>query len=142
MDIREASAEDGPEIRRLVVRVVSEVYGHLLPDGVPEADEPWDTSLVAETDGRICGVVLTGADRVEDLWIEAAWRGRGIGAALLAAAERQIVARGYGAAGLRVVAENYRALAFYEVNGWTRSRSYPHEHTGFPMIEMTKTLAT
>ena len=37
---------------------------------------------------------------------------------------------------------NHPALAFYEVNGWTRSRSYPDEHTGFPMIEMTKTLTS
>ena len=142
MELRQASAKDVPEIRRLVIRIVSEVYGHLLPDGVPEPDEPWEMSQVAEVDGRICGVVLTGEDRVEDLWVEAAWRGRGLGATLLAAAEREIGARGYEVAGLHVVAENHRALAFYEANGWTRLRSYPHEHTGFPMIEMTKALTS
>lgn len=142
MALRQARANEVPAIRALVVRVVQEVYGHLLPGGVPDPDEPWERSLVAVEGCRLVGVALTEGDRVEDLWIEAAARRRGLGTALLAAAEREIAARGHPQARLRLIAENRAARTFYEARGWRAHRITPHEGCGWPMLEMTKALAS
>jgi len=128
-------------IRQLVSRVVLECYGHLLPGYKFDADENWPWSCVAEDTGAIVGVMLTGEDWVEDLWIHASHQARGIGDRLLGIAESEIAGRGYKIGRLRVVSENVRALRFYARYGWTEDSRYPHGINGFEMVEMTKRLA-
>src|SRR3954471_8568103 len=57
-------------------------------------------------------------DEVEQVYVAAAHRGSRVAGALLAEAERLVVAGGYGRAWLAVVAGNTRARRFYERSGW------------------------
>ncbi len=123
-----------------MLEVVREVYGDLFPEEAPRPDGNWRCGVVAEVDGLIAGVVVADDDWVENLWVASAYRMRGIGGALLAAAERQIAARGYAEARLRVVADNLDARRFYAAHGWAETVSYPHEKWGFLMLEMAKRL--
>jgi GNAT superfamily N-acetyltransferase len=139
--IRAARESDVAAIERLVREVVREVYGDLIPEAAPHRAGDWRGALMAEVDGRIVGVVVSDDDWVEDLWVTGEHRGRGVGSALLRAAERQIAARGHAESWLRVVARNVDARRFYGARGWVKRASYPHESWGFTMIEMAKELA-
>lgn len=134
------SPEDLPRIERLVSAVVRECYGHLLANYRFNADENWPAAWVAETGGEIVGVLLTGHDWLDDLWIARSHRRRGIGARLLEIAESEIAGRGHAVGRLRVVAENLSALHFYARHGWREDRCYPHETHSFAMVEMSKAL--
>ncbi|WP_337875931.1 GNAT family N-acetyltransferase [Elioraea sp.] len=88
--------------------------------------------LVAEAEGRVvgmCTVQLTASTArgglsagIEDVVVDQVWRGRGVGRALLAAAEAW--ARGRGAVRLALLADetNLPALDFYDRLGFTRTR--------------------
>ncbi len=88
--------------------------------------------LVAEREGAVVGMVTAqlvvstaegGASAlVEDMVVDAAWRGLGAGRALLEAIEAW--ARAPGATRLQLLAdrENGPALAFYARMGWARTR--------------------
>jgi GNAT superfamily N-acetyltransferase len=138
--VRAAAESDVAGIEALVLEVVREVYGDLFPGEAPRPDGNWRLGVVAEIDGLIAGVVVADDDWVEDLWVARAYRERGIGGILLAAAERQM-ARNHAEARLRVVEGNLDARRFYGARGWVETISYPHEKWGFSMLEMTKTLA-
>jgi GNAT superfamily N-acetyltransferase len=139
--IRPARESDVAAVERFVASVAGEVYGHLFQGDPPRPDGNWAVSLLAEIEGRIVGVVMTDDDWIEDLWVAADCRDRGIGSRLLAAGERQIAGRGYPLGYLRVVAENLGARRFYARHGWSEAERYPHEKWGFAMIDLTKPLA-
>jgi ribosomal protein S18 acetylase RimI-like enzyme len=124
----------------LVSRVASEVYGRLFEGRPPRHEGNWGASLLAEIDGRIIGVMVSGDDWIEDLWVAEECRRRGVGSRLLAAGERQIAARGPALGHLRVIAENLGARRFYARHGWSEVERYPHERWGFAMIDLSKPL--
>jgi GNAT superfamily N-acetyltransferase len=124
-----------------VSKVASEVYGQLFAGQLPRHEGNWGAGVLAEIDGRIIGVMVTGDDWIEDLWVAEEWRNRGVGSRLLAAGERQIAARGHALGHLRVIAENRGARRFYVRHGWSEVESYPHERWGFAMIDLSKPLA-
>ncbi|MCE3250298.1 MAG: hypothetical protein K0R41_4123 [Geminicoccaceae bacterium] len=138
--IRPARESDLAAVERFVSSVAAEVYGHLFQDDPPRPAGNWALSLLAERDGRMVGVVVTDDDWIEDLWVAADCRDRGIGSRLLAAGERQIAGRGHALAYLRVVAENSGARRFYARHGWSEVERYPHEKWGFAMIDLIKPL--
>jgi GNAT superfamily N-acetyltransferase len=138
--IRTARDSDEAAIERLVCAVVREVYGDLIPAAARHHAGNWSGGLLAEIEGRMVGIVISDEDWVEDLWVLKDHRGRGIGGALLAAAERQIAERGHAKAYLRVVARNLDARRFYAAHGWAETVSYPHERWSFTMVEMVKAL--
>jgi GNAT superfamily N-acetyltransferase len=76
-------------------------------------------TTVAELDGEVAGFVMVVADEVEQVYVSAAHRGRGVAGPLLAEAGRQVAANGYDRAWLAVVPGNARARRFYEREGWT-----------------------
>jgi ribosomal protein S18 acetylase RimI-like enzyme len=96
------------------------------------ADPERRAVLVAEANGAVVGMVTgqlvvstaEGAPScwVEDLVVEEAWRGRGLGRALLEAIE--VWARRLGATRLQLVADrdNAPALACYRRLGWRLTR--------------------
>lgn len=61
---------------------------------------------------EIVGVLLTGQEWLEDLWIARRYRRQGIGARLLQIAEDEIARRGHARARLRAVTENLPARQF------------------------------
>lgn len=84
--------------------------------------------LVAETEGRVIGMA-TGqttistaeggfALLVEDVVVEAAWRGRGLGRKLLAALAEWAGTQGIGRLQLLADRNNQPALDFYQKIGW------------------------
>lgn len=95
-------------------------------------ERPDAAILVAEAEGRVvgmCTVQLTISTArgglsagIEDVVVDQAWRGRGIGRALLAGAETW--ARERGAVRLALLADetNLPALDFYDRLGFTRTR--------------------
>jgi hypothetical protein len=120
--VRAAGESDVAAIERLVLEVVREVYGDLVPEEAPHRVGDWRGALLAESGGRIVGVVVAEDDWVEDLWV---------------VSER----RGHGEGRLRVVERNLDARRFYGAHGWTATVSYRHESWGFMMVEMKKELA-
>jgi GNAT superfamily N-acetyltransferase len=69
-------------------------------------------ALVAEVDGVIAGFVTVAGDELELLFVDEAFRGTGVAAELVAAAEER------GATWLSVVTGNARARRFYERQGY------------------------
>ena len=138
---RFAGPADLARIERLVSAVVQECYGHLLQEDYRfDAGENWPGSWLAEAGGDLVGVLLTGRDWLDDLWIAPTHRRQGLGARLLAVAEGEISGRDHACGRLRVVAGNLFARQFYASHGWREDGRYPHETHGFEMVEMTKAL--
>jgi len=75
-------------------------------------------ATVAEVGGVVGGFVVVAGDEVEQVFVDAAFRGGGVADALLAEAERLVAAGGHAVAWLAVVPGNTRARRFYERSGW------------------------
>lgn len=73
---------------------------------------------VAEIAGRIVGYVEIVYDLVNALYVVQQMRGRGIGAALLDVAERELQTKGVSMARLRVASERAEIVGFYAKHGW------------------------
>ena len=101
----------------------AEIYTHNLA-------QPQTRYLVAEEAGAARGFVSLHMDghlhhaslvgEVRELVVAEAWRSRGIGAALLAAARREARAAGCSHLELNSGLQRARAHAFYERNGWAK----------------------
>lgn len=80
--------------------------------------------LVGEQDGRLVATVMAGYDGhrgwINDLGVHPSQRGRGLGRALMDAAEGRLRALGCPKINLQIRDGNTEALAFYEAIGYTR----------------------
>lgn len=81
------------------------------------AERIGDTT-VAVVDGAVAGFIMVVDDEVEQVYVSAEHRGKGIADLLMKEAERQVWENGYTQAWLAVVAGNARARRFYERSGW------------------------
>jgi ribosomal protein S18 acetylase RimI-like enzyme len=139
--IRRPESSEYDSVQALVQTVVDETYGGVWTDPpIPIGQEDWSRACVAVCGASIVGVVLTQEEWLDDLWVHRDYRRAGIGQRLLSLAEREIAARGYSAARLRVVASNQDAIRFYQRSGWSAQRSFPHESFPIEMTEMQKQL--
>ena len=145
MPLRRAVRADVPEILRLI-RALAE-YEKLSHEVVANeaalaqtlfGDQPAAEVLLAEEDGRAVGFALffrnysTFLARpgiyLEDLFVEPAQRGKGLGKALLAAVAKLAVERGCGRLEWAVLDWNAPAIGFYQslgakpMNDWTVMR--------------------
>jgi len=85
--------------------VIDEIYGGLWASSPLSVDEEgWHLAWIAIQDTKIIGVVRTGGEWLDDLWVIRESRGCGVGRLLLAQAEAEMFARGYRALRLRVTA--------------------------------------
>ena len=75
--------------------------------------------------GDAVGFVVVHHDEVDQLYVAAEWRGRGVAAALLDHAEA-LIGREHRVAWLAVVAGNQRARRFYERRGWQDAGGIDH----------------
>ena len=96
--------------------------------------------IVAEADGHIVGSSSVAGDMVHALHVETEMRGKGIGTALLAAAERKLRDQGIIVARLLAVRDYPDILAFYQGQGWRHGRSTRHKRWDIPVREMSKQL--
>ena len=80
----------------------------------------WLRVTVAEFDGHLAGWAAREAldDEISDLWIVPAQQRKGLGSALLAAMEAEIVAAGFEAARLQTHARNVAAVGFFQKHGY------------------------
>jgi ribosomal protein S18 acetylase RimI-like enzyme len=141
VDIRRPESGESEFVQALVQAVVDEIYGGLWTNPpIPIGDQDWSGAWVAVSGRAIVAVVLTQEEWLDDLWVHRDYRRAGIGQRLLSLAEREIAARGYSAARLRVVASNQDAIRFYQRSGWSAQRSFPHESFPIEMTEMQKQL--
>ena len=137
--IRQARPDEGRSIHELVQIIADETFAYLFANRqVPIGEANWLSAWLAISGEEIVGVTLTRDEWVSDLWVRNDSRRTGIGAMLLAHAEREIRSRGHGTFRLRVVKSNTRAVQFYESQGWRVHREFPHEEFGHLMFEMIK----
>jgi ribosomal protein S18 acetylase RimI-like enzyme len=89
-----------------------------------------DLFLVAEADAALVGAVLGGFDgrrgMMYHLAVAEAYRGRGIGLALMDELERRLREKGCIRYYLLVTPDNEGAIQFYERHGWERMPLYAY----------------
>jgi len=129
MRIRPAEDTDAPEVARVWRAGWLDAHTGRVPDALmaertesyfaKTAEDLVDSTLVAvDEDDRVLGVVLLHDDELFQLAVSEAARGRGVGQALVAAAEERISQR-HDRAELAVVSANLPARRLYERCGWT-----------------------
>lgn len=95
------------------------------------ADSEGDAkTVVAVVGAAVAGFVMVVGDEVEQVYVAAAHRGRGVSGVLLAEAERLVAAGGHAEAWLAVVAGNATARRFYERHRWTDAGPFDHHAPG------------
>lgn len=132
LHVRRAVGEDAGAMSRVLIASISELCG---PDhgGDPELIAGWTrnksvagigamlanpemTLLVAQIGEAVVGVgAVAGGDEVALNYVDPAHVRRGVGRAMLAAIEAEIVSRGFAAGRLT---STRTALDFYRANGW------------------------
>lgn len=123
--IRAATPQDEPALRALDLRTWSWVHSP-----VPPREKPFDTEgvLLHDADGTIAGYVKLGrlwpiesvdhVRQINDITVDPAFRGRGIGRGLIAAAAQQARSEGARKLTLRVLGHNAPARALYAACGF------------------------
>jgi GNAT superfamily N-acetyltransferase len=111
---------DGPRIESLLRRLLSE----------PERGACW----VADADGRLCGylvaVIMFSLEHgglmaeIDEVFVSEETRSMGVGALLVAQAERDLRIRGLVRLQLQLGVGNDRARVFYERHGFRRRAGY------------------
>jgi ribosomal-protein-alanine N-acetyltransferase len=83
----------------------------------------WLRVTVAEFDGGLAGWASRESldDEITDLWVDPLQQKKGVGAALLAAMEAEILAAGFEAARLQTHARNTAAVGFFQKHGYSVS---------------------
>lgn len=126
--VRRASLDDADAIARIwhdgwadghAGHVPDELYRHrTVASYPPRVRARLASTWVAEAGGAVRGFVVVVDAEVEQVYVDAAARGSGVAAALLARAESVVADAGHDRAWLAVVAGNARARRFYERSGW------------------------
>jgi GNAT superfamily N-acetyltransferase len=134
--IRQARAEDGRPVRRLVFDILNEYHVAADPDdsdadvmafGAPAEGV---VQLVAEVDGEPIGsAILTpykdGEIKLSKLFLKPEFRGRGLGREMLHRSEDEARALGYRRISLGTRALYVEAVRLYERAGWSRGPDLP-----------------
>ena len=80
----------------------------------------WLRVTVAEADGQLAGWAAREGldDEITDLWVEPSQQKKGLGSALLAAMEAEVLAAGFEAVRLQTHARNVAAVGFFQKHGY------------------------
>ena len=135
--IRPATATDAPAVARIWEAGWRDAHLGNVPDELARArtSESFRTraaqrvpdTAVAEVGGEVAGFVMVDGDEVDQVYVDAAHRGSGVAATLLAEAARLVAEGGHRRAWLAVVSGNARARRFYEREGWVDDGLYVHD---------------
>ncbi len=132
--IRRARAQDASEVARLYAQLVANPALNVLPDRLAELETSADAALfVADRADRLAGTVLVALCPdamfgrrpfavVENIVVDVAARGQGVGKALLVAVERFCLAAGGSKIMLLSAIERADAHAFFERQGYAGDR--------------------
>ena len=146
MEVRAASVEDAAAIALIHVRGWQWAYADIIAAdyldelSVPAREATWASGLrngvmpdggsiyVADLAGKVQGWMTCGPSRDQEavpgvgelhgIYVDPLHIGRGVGAALLAFCVQELKRRGFDAATLWVLSENYVAREWYERRGW------------------------
>lgn len=139
LTVREAEAGDVEGVAAAVGSLLDELGGRHPEQSELETevralleDPAGGSVLIAEADGKIVGVVSASWQRaihvpgvyatIQDLWVDEAWRSRGVGAELVEAVASQARTRGVSRLEVGLPRETFAAIAstesFYERNGF------------------------
>lgn len=137
--VREAGPGDVEGVTTAVVALLDELGGSCPSRAALETevrallDDPAGGSvLIAEADGEIVGLLSASWQRaihvpgiyatIQDLWVDGAWRSRGVGAELVEAIASQARTRGVSRLEVGLPRETFAAIAstesFYKRNGF------------------------
>jgi GNAT superfamily N-acetyltransferase len=137
--VREAGAEDVGAVATAVEALLLELGGRrpersdLETEVRAHLEDPDGASvLIAEADGDVVGVLSASWQRaihvpgayatIQDLWVDEAWRSRGVGAELVEAIASQARTRGVSRLEVGLPRETFAAIAstesFYRRNGF------------------------
>lgn len=138
--IRRAVPGDGPTVREFVFATLRSYSIEPDPGGLDAdvvafgtAGEGPVAEFVAEADGQAVGSVALsprgeGVAWLSKLFVDAAYRGRGLGRALLARAVEEAQRRGYRRIDLETRTIFLEAVHLYEATGWERGPDLPPHH--------------
>ncbi|MBB6474351.1 GNAT family N-acetyltransferase [Sphaerisporangium rubeum] len=134
--LRSAVAADVPSIARIWREGWADAHLGNVPAALVEVRTPGSfaertpdrlgDTIVAVRDGAVVGFVMVDGSQVDHLYLDRSGRGTGIGAVLLEAAERVVLAAGHPRAWLAVATGNHGARRFYARQGWTDEGSIAH----------------
>jgi GNAT superfamily N-acetyltransferase len=116
-------AGESPEV---ALAAAESSFSSMLPDGTGSEGQHLFT---ARHDGEPCGMLWVGSRWPAQAWIydvelDPRFRGRGLGAGVLAGAARHARATGHGWLGLNVFAHNRHARGLYARLGYTTEEEY------------------
>lgn len=133
LEIRPGRTEDLEAVSRMVAGVWREIYGRYLPAGLagPGSDphmaeligDPGQNGWVAALGKRIVGYCSFTGNCIEQVWVDAAMRRRGIGTELTRRALDAIRDRNFAFAQMGCEDFNAGARAFLEAGHWRRIAS-------------------
>lgn len=136
--LRPANRDDETTIREIIQTSFLDSYARFLPKEFIQkslknnrcaeiAREDGPRFTIAEVNGAPAGVMLAKGDHVEQLWIRPESMGKGIGSALLQAAEAQARKTGHARLTLDCFEKNENALGFYAARGFTVEKTYENK---------------
>jgi len=130
-DIRSATLADAPHIAAVWEQAWHDGHDGLVPDELlphrtaasflSRTEDAIGRTRVAEVAGVIAGFTMIHDDEVAQVFVDRAFRGTGIAAALLRDAVALLRAQGHAHPWLAVATGNARARRFYEREGWADS---------------------
>jgi ribosomal protein S18 acetylase RimI-like enzyme len=121
IQLRPMTDADVPALKRIHAAATQSSYGAVLTWLAPILEDPAtpledaDWTVCAVDGDRVLGYVAVTARHIENLYIDPAAQGRGVGARLLAAVEERIAERPLT---LRCLTVNPDARRFYERHGY------------------------
>jgi ribosomal protein S18 acetylase RimI-like enzyme len=141
--IRDARYGDQRRLAEIMNATWAEIWAPHMPDEADKAwrdnaiaeyfvDQLWSDCLVAVVQDAIAGFALLSDDEVSTLHVDPAFRRRGIGGAMMCAAEARAGALGYRHLRIETEAFNTDAHAFYSALGYAETRRFTGNVVGFP----------
>ena len=109
--------------------------------GISDGELLW-ASITAEGGTPVAGIsghTWGGCCEIGRLWVEASQRGKGLGSALMAAAEGEAIRR--GCTQIVLSTHSFQAPAFYEKLGFRRVATIPNYPRGHEQVLYIKDLA-
>jgi GNAT superfamily N-acetyltransferase len=125
--LRQAVPDDLPAIASLTVASAREAFAHIGPvERLVARVEEWEPRLAAaenafvavDEEGEVVGLAFTGACELQFFFTHPSVWGRGVGRALLTAAEEALRAAGCTEAFLYTEERNHRPRRVYAAAGW------------------------
>ncbi|OOE70824.1 GNAT family N-acetyltransferase [Salinivibrio kushneri] len=140
MDVRRFVETDREALRNIYFESRRNAFGWLDPNSVRLSDFDRDTEneaiWVAEREGSLIGFVsiYEPENFIHNLFVRPSWIGRGCGSELLTTCLKQLGRP----ARLKCIAENTKALAFYEARGWNTVGEGVNEEGRYLVLETVK----